>query len=134
MIMLVSTSLILNLLFLLKNLHACVIIGTDQLEQNLCRKKICPNYSRCKVDEKKLFTQCVCSNECDERDIESMLPEYLKNSNVRRDEVVCGSDGESYENACQLRKLSCEQNKEIKIMYIGKCGKYYLLILACCNY
>ncbi len=114
-------SIIINILFLSQNILPCLIIGTDRLEQNLCEKKVCPNYSKCKINSKSLFTECVCSRECDSNDVISMLPDHLKTVQLSANEPVCGTDGKDYETVCQLRFSSCEQNTEIKIMYIGKC-------------
>ena len=41
--------------FLLTNkygiVYNCIVYGTEQLEQNLCKSKVCPNYGKCKIDE-----------------------------------------------------------------------------------
>ena len=36
---------------------------------------------------------------------------------------VCGSDGVTYGNACELRKASCVQRRRITIVKKGPCGK-----------
>ena len=38
---------------------------------------------------------------------------------------VCGSDGETYINECELRKQSCTTKTSIKVLYQGKCGEFY---------
>ncbi len=101
----------------------CIIIGTEQLEHNLCRTKVCPNYSKCKINENLLVPECYCSEgSCNPNDYVEMLVSSLKNVNISQTQVVCGNDGKDYENFCQLRQASCKQNKEIKIAYIGPCG------------
>src|SRR5262245_49007896 len=43
-------------------------------------------------------------------------------------DVVCGSNGFSYDNPCKLRKYACEHNETILIKYKGVCGRSYQLI------
>jgi hypothetical protein len=45
-------------------IECCVIFGTEQLEESLCKTKVCPNYGRCKIDENGFFAKCVCPTEC----------------------------------------------------------------------
>jgi hypothetical protein len=46
------------------NVHCCVIFGTEQLEESLCKTKVCANYGRCKIDENGFFAKCVCPTDC----------------------------------------------------------------------
>ena len=39
---------------------------------------------------------------------------------------VCGSDGKTYGNLCNLKSAACEANKEITVEKEGKCGKCFL--------
>ena len=120
--------LLINLLFLTTRFgDCCIIIGTEQLEQNLCKTKVCSNYGKCRIDESRLVPECVCPVDCEEDDFVSMLSDWLKHVNLTRDELVCGSDGKDYKDFCQLRKMSCEQNKEIKIVHVGNCGLLKLI-------
>ena len=124
------TRLLINLLFLTTRFgDCCIIIGTEQLEQNLCKTKVCSNYGKCRIDESRLVPECVCPAECEADDFVGMLSDWLKHANLTRDELVCGSDGKDYKDFCQLRKMSCQQNKEIKIVHVGNCGllKYIYL-------
>lgn len=114
---------LINIFFFLDSLSACLIIGTDRLEKNLCLAKACPNYGTCKIDKERLLTECVCLEECNLNDITSMMPDHLKSVKLKIDEPVCGSDGVDYSSVCHLRYSSCKQGKEVKIVYIGKCGK-----------
>ena len=36
---------------------------------------------------------------------------------------VCGSNGKTYFNECQLNLASCQQKRDIKVQHPGKCGK-----------
>ena len=36
---------------------------------------------------------------------------------------VCGSNGKTYFNECQLNLASCQQKKSITVKHPGKCGK-----------
>jgi hypothetical protein len=115
---------ILLIIFILKieTFSCCIIIDTEQLEHNLCRTKECPNYSKCTINENRLIPECNCQTECEINDYIDMLTEPLKNHKPKMDDIICGTDGKDYENFCQLRQISCKQNKEIKIAHIGKCG------------
>lgn len=105
---------LLFLLFFMKINSSCLIIGQDRLEEKLCKEKICPNYSICKLDKNNLIPECVCPSECeDDSDQHKSLVLSRK---------VCGTDGKDYSNFCELKKHSCKNNREIKIAYFGKCN------------
>ena len=36
---------------------------------------------------------------------------------------VCGSDGKTYVNECELRKQSCTTRTNIRVLHEGKCSK-----------
>ena len=136
--------------FLLTNkygiVYNCIVYGTEQLEQNLCKSKVCPNYGKCKIDEVNFFAKCVCPSECDLNDLNSSPQMFMikdeddkprqKTKEIITNELfsqtVCGNDGRDYTNFCELKKESCESNKEIKIFYFGKCSmnKFYFKITS----
>ena len=37
---------------------------------------------------------------------------------------VCGSDGQTYVNECELRKQSCTTKTNIRVLHQGKCSKF----------
>lgn len=36
-------------------------------------------------------------------------------------EQVCGSDGVTYADQCQLRTIACRQDKDITVQHFGQC-------------
>jgi len=36
---------------------------------------------------------------------------------------VCGSNGKTFNNLCELKKYGCELNEDITAIYFGVCGK-----------
>ena len=119
--------------------YSCILLEIEGLEQNLCKTmKPCKHYASCKMDEKGFFTKCVCNEEChisefkfalENLDLKITLNYSLNELFVKK---ICGSDGEDYENFCELRKQSCKTQKDISIYQFGKCGKFcfnvYILI------
>jgi coxsackievirus/adenovirus receptor len=47
---------------------------------------------------------------------------------------LCGSDGVTYGNTCELEKASCEQQKHITIENRGNCVKMGKMVYSFCNY
>ncbi|RWS29760.1 agrin-like protein [Leptotrombidium deliense] len=77
----------------------------DSEEHLKCQKVQCEFGSQCVVDPNSRESHCVCMFSCS--------AEY---------NPVCGSDGISYNNLCQIRKQSCEHKKAIHVASSGLCG------------
>ena len=48
-----------------------------------------------------------------------------------QNDPVCGTDGQTYSNPCELRKEACTNSKsQLRIAYRGDCleGNYYILM------
>ncbi|XP_071806055.1 agrin-like isoform X2 [Asterias amurensis] len=73
---------------------------------SLCQDKECPFGAECMVTPDGATAKCVCSQECGET-------EY---------NPVCGSDGVDYANECEMRRVSCLQRRELKLIYNGVCN------------
>ncbi|XP_041377630.1 agrin-like isoform X2 [Gigantopelta aegis] len=69
---------------------------------NQCENVRCEFYSICESDGSQ--TECVCPNDC-----------------VDVDAKVCGSDGRTYLNECELKVAACRDKKFISITSIGDC-------------
>lgn len=72
---------------------------------SICDGVTCPPDKRCAVDERYQPT-CVCIEQC-----------------LRVGYPVCGSDGHTYLNECELQKEACMRNTSVTIAYRGKCDQ-----------
>ncbi|XP_061193075.1 follistatin-A-like isoform X1 [Saccostrea echinata] len=71
-----------------------------------CKKVRCLDWKRCLEDQNGL-PHCVhCQISCP------------NNDDVR---VLCGEDGVTYRNPCELRAAVCRRHRSIRIAYYGKC-------------
>ena len=74
-------------------------------EKDPCEDVQCSFGSECIVENDR--ASCVCQDIC--------LSQY---------DPVCGSDGFSYSNECQLRLAACNLQKDLMVAYSGECGKF----------
>ncbi|XP_059846597.1 follistatin-related protein 5-like isoform X2 [Hypanus sabinus] len=77
--------------------------GQDGLHR-ACQKKYCGRGQQCIISKQTELPECVCIQEC--------KPNYLP---------ICGSDGEFYENHCELHRAACQQQKRIHIVDNKEC-------------
>lgn len=76
--------------------------------RDACAKKQCSNYATCQVQPDGVTAKCVCSEIC-----------------PTKKDPVCGVNGETYENECQLRAASCKTSQPISVASKGECGMYF---------
>ncbi|XP_070168751.1 agrin isoform X6 [Polyergus mexicanus] len=77
---------------------------------NGCENKKCEFYGECESDSAG-EAKCVCPSKC-----ESSVTEPAGA------EKVCGSNGVTYDNECDLKRASCTSRTFIAISYVGDCG------------
>ncbi|XP_077989128.1 follistatin-A-like isoform X2 [Glandiceps talaboti] len=82
----------------------CALCHGESLSET-CDGVDCPKGKTCKIS-KKGRPRCVCSPDC---------------SKHRHRGQVCGSDGNTYQNECQMKKAVCRQGQNISIAYYGVC-------------
>ena len=76
-------------------------IGSEDCSQSLK----CLFNSKCHLE--KGVSKCLCSDMC---------PDDV--------EFVCGSNHKTYQNECFMKRDSCQQQRLIKVSYLGVCSKY----------
>ncbi|XP_033113619.1 agrin-like [Anneissia japonica] len=73
---------------------------------NPCNGKDCEFGSECMLSQDGISAKCVCPQECDMSDYN----------------IVCGSDGVTYMNECELNRYGCMQRKHIMVARQGVCN------------
>lgn len=107
-------TLILLCLFSLCNFqpaNACYVYPADM--EDPCEQKKCSFGAECVPSLDGISYRCQCPSRC----------------NTYGDNIgstpVCGNDGVDYSNMCEMRKAACQEMKDIRVKYYGKCGKYF---------
>lgn len=44
-------------------------------------------------------------------------------SDITDSRKLCGTDGVTYKDLCDMKRLSCDQQRDIKVNYTGPCGE-----------
>ncbi|XP_041975156.1 agrin-like isoform X2 [Aricia agestis] len=78
--------------------------GVCASAQHPCESVKCGVREQCSLDARGVAV-CGCGADCEE---------------VVR--PVCGTDGRTYDNPCQLDRTACLDNRDIRIAYMGACG------------
>ncbi|KAJ8688469.1 hypothetical protein QAD02_024264 [Eretmocerus hayati] len=76
---------------------------------NGCENKKCDHYGICESNASG-EAKCICPSNCEESESE-------QSSSA----AVCGSDGVTYENECELKRASCLAESLIVVSYKGDC-------------
>lgn len=91
----------------------CIVYGTEQLEESLCKSKMCPFYAKCKLDEHSFVAKCICPDECG--DIEELTS--IKNAAIAAAAsqlyMITGSNsGKTFEINVSDRSFSISKSRE----------------------
>ena len=89
---------------------ACYVYPPDIPDP--CKEKVCQFGAQCVPSlGQNSMAICQCPHRCDT---------YGDNVGGK---PICGDDGVDYPNKCEMRRASCNQMKDIKMKYFGKCGE-----------
>eukprot|EP00794_Sanderia_malayensis_P014925 gene14925-16467_t len=86
-----------------------------QMKPDLCQAVQCPYYASCRNLDNGF--KCECPTNC-----------------PKTHQAVCGTDGRSYSNECELQRHSCLVKKWIYVKSLGSCGEFILMIFNCSVY
>lgn len=82
------------------------VVRIFSAEDNPCTSLKCAPNRDCSIDHMGKAT-CVCPMPC-----QQMM------------ELVCGSDGKTYDNPCELKRQTCLQNTYAMLAHYGPCGRH----------
>lgn len=77
-----------------------------------CESINCSHYGRCELNEYGQ-AECHCPKVC-----------------IRVESPVCGSDGQTFENECELKVKACKLQVLIKVVSLGPCGECVQLVTS----
>ena len=83
-----------------------ILLDSLSTEDNPCTSLKCSPNRECSIDHMGV-ARCVCPMPCQ-----------------RMMELVCGSDGVTYENPCQLKRQNCLNGTLVALAYTGACGMH----------
>lgn len=90
---------------LMLNLVSCIFC----IEPTACSKIKCQYYADCRVTG--TLAQCVCPRDCAAQPLQR----------------ICGNDGQTYQNMCEMKQKSCQRKELVLKAYDGECGKLIVL-------
>ena len=88
--------------FSFKNLFDYIVVP--------CRGRECSHHAECIAQGSQGI--CQCPTKCPD-DVEARK--------------ICASDGNTYDNECELKQGSCRQQRPLEIKHEGPCSKYCLI-------
>lgn len=111
-------------------IQTCIVYGTEQLEESLCKSKSCPFYAKCKLDEHSFVAKCVCPEECDELLITNEMASIRAAASSQLFMIGASSNtntnsgGDEDEAARNQQLVSMKSKEEIMSSLFGKtvCG------------
>ena len=71
-----------------------------------CRGTPCPHHAECIAQGGQGI--CQCPTKC---------PDNI------RPRTICASDGNTYDNECEMKRESCRQQKPLKVKHEGPCSE-----------
>ena len=86
------------------NLVSLIIMFIVDNPTNICDHLSCPPYSNCIVSSNGI-AECACAKSC---------PLVIN--------VVCGGNGKTYHNTCEMKKDACESRKSISVVRKRHCN------------